>query len=59
MMRWTTLEMITFFVADCASVIDPNAERSLSPLAKAFIITGLALAAWVPVLLPLYLIVRL
>ncbi len=59
MTRWTALEMITFFVVDCASVIDPTAERSLSPLAKAFIIIGLALAAWVPVLLPLYLIVRL
>jgi hypothetical protein len=48
----------TLFFAGRASVMDPTAERRLSPRAKAFVIIGLALAAWVPVLLPLFLIIR-
>jgi hypothetical protein len=52
-------DLTTLFLADAAAGIDPTAERSLSPRAKAFVIIGLALAAWVPVLLPLFLIFRL
>jgi hypothetical protein len=51
-------DITTLFLVDRASVMDATAERSLSPRAKAFVIIGLALAAWVPVLLPLVLIIR-
>jgi hypothetical protein len=59
MMDWAMSDITTLFAADTLSVIDPIGERSLSPRAKAFVVIGLALAAWVPVLLPLFLIFRL
>jgi hypothetical protein len=59
MTRSTMSEMTTLSFADCASVMDSTAELRLSPRTKAFIIIGLALAAWVPVLLPLFVIIRL
>jgi hypothetical protein len=58
MKSWAMSDITTLFLADRASVMAPTAERSLSPRAKAFVIIGLALAAWVPVLLPLFLIIR-
>jgi hypothetical protein len=55
MTGWAMSDTTTLFLADR---VNPTAERSLSPRAKAFVIIGLALAAWVPVLLPLFLIFR-
>jgi hypothetical protein len=39
-----------------AAAVDAPAEATLSPLAKTCVITGLALAAWIPVLVPFFLI---
>jgi hypothetical protein len=51
-------DMTSYLIADAAEAIDAKIETPLSPLAKTLVITGLALAAWVPVLLPLFLIFR-
>jgi hypothetical protein len=48
-------DITTLFLADPALAKDSTAEESLSPRVKAFVIMGLALAAWVPVLVPLLL----
>ena len=40
-----------------AFVAEPGSE-SASPRQKALVLLGLALAAWVPILLPLYLILH-
>jgi hypothetical protein len=46
-------DITTFYIAGTA---DPDTEEGLSLRARALVIIGLALAAWVPVLLPIYLI---
>jgi hypothetical protein len=51
-------DVTTYFTSDTAAAAESTAEPSLSPRAKAFVIIGLALAAWVPVLLPLFLILH-
>jgi hypothetical protein len=51
-------DMTTYFTIDTAAVEDPTTETTLSPRAKAFVIIGLALAAWVPILLPVFLILH-
>jgi hypothetical protein len=51
-------DVTTYFIGDTAAAVDPAAEVSLSPRTKAFVILGLALAAWVPVLLPIFLILH-
>jgi hypothetical protein len=43
------------FFGDTAAAVEPAAEAGLSLRAKACVIIGLALAAWVPVLLPFFL----
>jgi len=51
-------DVTTYYIADTAAAADPAAEASLSLRAKAFVIIGLALVAWVPVLLPFFLILH-
>jgi hypothetical protein len=49
-------DVTIYFSADAAAEEDSSVETPLSPRAKMLVIAGLALAAWVPVLLPLCLI---
>jgi hypothetical protein len=51
-------DLTSYFFADGAAADDRSADASLSPRLKALVITGLALAAWVPVLLPLFFILH-
>jgi hypothetical protein len=51
-------DVTTYFTSDTAAAAESIGEPPLSPRAKAFVIIGLALAAWVPVLLPLFLILH-
>jgi hypothetical protein len=51
-------DLTSYFFADGAVADDRSAEASLSPRLRALVITGLALAAWVPVLLPLFFILH-
>jgi len=48
-------DITTLFLADAASAEGSSADQSLSPRVKALVIIGLALAAWIPVLVPLWL----
>jgi hypothetical protein len=51
-------DMTTYFISDATATEDWTDEAALSPRVKAVVIMGLALAAWVPVLLPLFLLLH-
>jgi hypothetical protein len=51
-------DLTSYFIADGAVADDRSAGASLPPGVKVLVITGLALAAWVPVLLPLFFILH-
>ena len=51
-------DLTTAFIAERVSAGDSALSQSVSPRQKALVLFGLALAAWVPILLPLYLILH-
>jgi hypothetical protein len=51
-------DLTAHFVDGTGAAADSAAEAHLSPRAKVFVIIGMALAAWVPVLVPFFLILH-
>jgi hypothetical protein len=49
-------DMMTFLGAYAAASDEPTFAEGLSLRAKALVVIGLSLAAWVPLLLPVFLI---
>jgi hypothetical protein len=51
-------DLTTMFIAEPVAATGNALPESVSPRQKALVLLGLAVAAWVPILLPLYLILH-